>query len=72
MEKYEIEIQYVFFNKGFIEIGWIAKNIGFGQLTIYKVEQANKYVFDTEEMSQEFVDAVLSKVFPYIKEHIAV
>lgn len=71
MEKYNVEIEYVFFNKGFIEIGWIAENIGFGQLTIHKVEQENKYVFDTEGMSQEFVDAVLNKVFIYIKKHIA-
>lgn len=49
-------------------IGWSAKDIGFGQLTVYigKDEDVGKFVFDTECMSNDFRDQVLKEAIDYI------
>lgn len=64
---YDVRINYIHFCSGTMIIGWSA-NIGFGQLTIYRVDfdEGEKFEFDTECLSNEFRDEVLSKVAEYL------
>ena len=44
-----------------LNIGWVAKGIGFGNLNIQYNEKTDKWSKDTEYMSDEFCQAVLAK-----------
>ena len=63
---YEIEIQDVRFFTNAMIIDWICNNIGWGQVTIVKNEEEDKYEIDSECMSDEFVKEVLLKTIDYI------
>lgn len=69
--KYDVSINYIWFDKDVMTIGWSA-NIGFGQLTVYRIDKSTKeyidesFAFDTECLSDEFRDEVLSKVPEYL------
>ena len=63
---YEIEIQDVRFFTNAMIIDWICNNIGWGELTIVKNEEEDKYEIDSECMSDEFVKEVLLKTIDYI------
>lgn len=65
-KEYDISINYIDFCENVVIIGWSA-NIGFGQLTIYRSNEDNdKFYFDTECLSDDFRDEVLSKVEQYL------
>ncbi len=66
MKEYEIEIDYINFDYREMQIGWTAKNIGFGVLTIHQ-DAINKYTIDSETMPQDFVDKVLYEASIYIR-----
>ena len=63
---YEIEIQDVRFFTNAMIIDWVCNNIGWGELTIVKNEEEDKYEIDSECMSDEFVKEVLLKTIDYI------
>ena len=44
-----------------LNIEWVAKDIGFGNLNIHYNEKTGKWTKDTEYMSDEFCQAVLAK-----------
>ena len=44
-----------------LNIKWVAKGIGFGELNITYNEKTGKWSKDTEYMSDEFCQAVLAK-----------
>ena len=74
MEKYSIKINYIHMDENFIVIGWSAKDIGFGELTIYRItdiKEKESFVFDTECMSDSFRDAVLKEAFIYMISNIS-
>lgn len=74
MEKYSIKINYIHMDENFIVIGWSAKDIGFGELTIYRItdiKEKESSVFDTECMSDSFRDAVLKEAFIYMISNIS-
>lgn len=65
--KYNIRINYITFSGGAMYIGWSAKNIGFGVLSIYTdSKDGTKFDFDTECMSDEFRDQVLEGAIKYM------
>lgn len=65
-KEYDVSINYIHFCNNVVVIGWSA-NIGFGQLTIYRSNEDNdKFYFDTECLSDDFRDEVLSKVGEYL------
>jgi len=66
MKDYEIEIDYVHFNKDNICIGWSA-NIGFGVLTIN--QNNNTFAIETECLGQNFYEQVMQKFQEYILNH---
>lgn len=66
MKKYEIEINYIHFETSAMIIGWSAKGIGFGQLTVYNNGKDDQFVIDTECMSNAFRDQVLEKAIKFI------
>lgn len=66
MKKYEIEIDYVYFNENCMLIDWSAKNIGFGVLTIVFNERENLFQIETETMGEEFYKQVLEEAKKYI------
>lgn len=51
-------VEMATFKGGFI-LQWAAKDIGFGEMTIYKKD--HKVLMNTEYMPQNFVEAVLIK-----------
>lgn len=65
MKKYEIEINYIDIEEKTIYIGWGAKDIGFGVLTINKQEE-NEFYVETETMGREFYKQVLEKTNEYL------
>lgn len=68
-KEYNVEINYIHFHNEVVIIGWSA-NIGFGQLTIYRSnEDEDKFYFDTECLSDDFRNEVLSKVGEYLITH---
>lgn len=64
--KYEITINYIHFEESAMIIGWSAKGIGFGQLTIYNNGKDDEFIIDTETMSNEFRDQVLEKAMKFM------
>lgn len=44
-----------------LNIEWIAKDVGFGELNIHYNEKTGEWSKDTEYMSDEFCQAVLAK-----------
>ena len=66
MKKYEIEINYIHFETSVMIIGWSAKGIGFGQLTVYNDDKDDKFIIDTECMSDAFRDQVLEEAIEFI------
>lgn len=65
-KKYDIRINYVNFLDKRVEIGWSAKNIGFGVLTINYNEEKDTYYIETETMGKEFYEQVLNEAQKYI------
>ena len=68
MEEYEVEINYINFDYREMQIGWSAKHIGFGVLTIYQ-DAIDKYIIDSETMPQDFVDKVLYEAALYLRNN---
>lgn len=70
---YDIKIDYVNFFDDVLVIGWSA-NMGFGQLTVYKVidYDSESFVFDTENMSDEFRNQILEKTVEYLIKNATV
>ena len=68
-KKYEIEINYIHFVDDAMIIGWSAKNIGFGVLSIYKDLEEEKYHVETETMGKEFYKQVLKEANKYLLEN---
>ena len=69
MKKYKIDINYIRFRPNYIVIGWSAKNIGFGEITIdidRTVETRDKFIVDTECMSKRFYEEVMEETKKYI------
>lgn len=67
-KKYEIEINYIDIEEKTIYIGWSAKDIGFGVLTINKQEEKEFYV-ETETMGREFYKQLLKEGNKYLLEN---
>lgn len=68
-KKYQIDINYIKFKTNCIVIGWSAKYIGFGELTIdidKSVETRDEFVVDTECMSKKFYEDVMEEAKKYI------
>lgn len=69
MKNFEIKINYIRFYEDIMIIGWSAKKIGFGQLTIYhnknKKKEKKEYLIATECMGKDFYKQVLeqAKIF---------
>ena len=69
MKKYKIDINYIKFRTNYIVIGWSAKNIGFGELTIdidKSIETRDTFIVDTECMSKKFYEEVMEAAKKYI------
>lgn len=69
MKKYKIYINYIKFRTNYIVIGWSAKNIGFGELTIdidKSVKTVDTFIVDTECMSKKFYEEVMEEAKKYI------
>ena len=69
MKKYQIDINYIKSKTNYIVIGWSAKNIGFGELTIdidKSVETRDEFIVDTECMSKKFYEEVMEEAKKYI------
>ena len=64
--KYDIKINYVHFESCAMIVGWSAKNIGFGQLTVYNNGKDDQFIIDTETMSNEFRDQVLEEMIKFL------
>lgn len=64
-KRYHIKINYIHFKPDAMEIGWSAKNIGFGVLTIREDDNGSYYV-ETETMGKNFYDQVLTEVKKYL------
>lgn len=65
MKDYDIEIDYVHFNRDCVSIGWSA-NIGFGVLTIYQDDDDKPFEVDTEHLGDNFYKQVLDKFKEYL------
>ena len=67
MKKYDIKINFVDFQDKKIIIGWSAKNIGFGQLTISFDKRINQeFLVETECMGKDFYEQVIEETKKYI------
>lgn len=65
-KKYEIRINYVNFEDDKAFIGWSAKGVGFGVLSIYWNDVKDMYEIETECMGKEFCKQVLNEAQKYI------
>ena len=68
-KKYHIDINYIKFKTNYIVIGWSAKHIGFGELTIdidKSVETRDEFIIDTECMGKKFYEGVMEEAKKYI------
>lgn len=68
MKKYDIRINYVNFLDKRVEIGWSAKNIGFGVLTISidDIRKQQKFYVETECMGKDFYEQVMEEAKKYL------
>ena len=66
MKKYEIRINYINFEDDQVFIGWSAKGVGFGVLSIYWNDLKDTYYVETETMGKEFCEQVLNEAQKYI------
>ena len=64
--KYNIRINYVNFEDDIVFIGWSAKGVGFGVLSIYWNDLKDTYYIETETMGKEFCEQVLNEAQKYI------
>lgn len=66
-KKYDIRINYVNFLDKRVEIGWSAKNIGFGILTIsFDSKKSRHFLVETECMGKDFYKQVMEEANKYI------
>ena len=66
-KKYDIKINYVNFLDKRVEIGWSAKNIGFGILTIsFDSKKSRHFLVETECMGKDFYEQVMEEANKYI------
>ena len=66
-KKYDIRINYVSFLDKRLEIGWSAKNIVFGILTIsYDSKKSRHFLVETECMGKDFYEQVMEETNKYI------
>lgn len=66
MKKYNIRINYIDFKNNQTIIGWSAKNIGFGVLTITYDKEKDIYYVETETMGKDFYEQVIKEAKKYL------